>query len=311
MSQFSKRLWTGLVALGLAGCSTVSGGPPRMAQLMKSDKQLSTIRAAIKSDCLDLPGNGGTGRRNDLVLAYMLAVDEAYNDFESGLVNDARTGNFVATIASLGLATAGGVAGGHTAKILSAANTGVIGEREAFNKEFLFNQTIPALQNQMRASRAAVRTKIYEQMARGPDTWPTCLALQDLAAYEQAGSLVGALVGITETTATSKVANEKDANAAAERLKFDSGNVATALRTYFSADDDNALMQARLARGRGVAMTAGGLSVPNDITADEYLGRILSGTKYAAQQRALALGIIATETDAAARAAIVAALSKQ
>jgi hypothetical protein len=275
-----------------------------------TDPQLAELKKAIQADCLALPTSapGGRGRRNALAMAYMLVVDQAYDTFETAMLQESRTGNFVATITSLGLATAGGVAGGKTAGVLSAANTGVIGEREAFSKEFLFSLTVPALQNQMRGSRAVVRTRIYDRMAEGLDVWSTCMALQDLNAYEHAGTIAGALVDINETTAIDAAASEEAAQAAVERFKFDSGGTAEALRAYFNPADD-ALQAARIAKAKGAAMTAANLAPPPGKTADEFLGRILSDPAYAAQQRALLLGILATETDPVARAPLIKALA--
>ncbi|WP_374944540.1 hypothetical protein [Sphingomonas sp.] len=290
-----------------------------MADMIASDtkagkagvSRLGALKGAIQADCLELPltAPGGTGRRNALATAYMLVVDQAYDRFEAAMLQEARTGNFVATIASLGLATAGAVASGKTASILSAANTGVIGEREAFNKEFLFSMTVPALQNQMRASRADVRTRIYERMQQGLDIWPTCIALQDLGAYEQAGTIVGALVGINETTATNKVIAENKAQNAIQRYKFDTGPTTTALEAYFEAAATNDLYLARVASAKAVLASLFP-NPPGGLNPDEFFARLADGG-YPAQQRTLVLALIAAEDDPAARKILIEGLAKE
>lgn len=323
--QSRWRPLTSLGVLWLAGCSTVTGGPPRVADMLQrhaiagemaaitADAGLGQLAEAISKDCYSIPPAtevaiskpGGKSRRNHLVKLYLVQADRGYNRYETALLNDNRQLNFLATIASLGLATAGSVASAHTATVLSAANAGVIGERIAFTKEFLFDKTIAALQSQMRANRSAVATRIYYGLSRPEDEYTTCDAVRDLLAYDQAGTLAEGLTGIADTTAA-KAGVEKAAEQAAKALTYATNPLAKALQAYFGPADDK-VMAARVASGLKSLPTVG-LTPPTGMSANEYFGRILAGEEYAAQQRALALAILMIETDAAARTPIVDAL---
>lgn len=312
-----------LSGLVLAGCSTVAGGPRSVAEQLPSiaagqarpsgDGRLQSLARAIDDDCYAIPAAakapapaaGAKVRRDQLAKLYMLRADDAYFQYERALLNDDRQVNFLATIASLGLATAGSVAGGHTARVLSAANAGVIGERAAFTREYLFDKTIASLENQMRANRSAVATRVYQGMARGVDEYTTCDALRDLLAYEQAGTLAEGLTGIADTTAV-RASEEKVEENKAKQLVYATAPLAIALRDYFAPADD-IVMATRVARGvKSLAMV--NLSPPTGMSAAQYFAEILSGDAFAVQQRALALAVLMTETDIAARTPIAAAL---
>jgi hypothetical protein len=62
-------------------------------------------KGSDSGDCLTITNAlalVGTSRRNSIAMAYMLAVDESYDQFESSMLEEARVGNFVASITSLG-----------------------------------------------------------------------------------------------------------------------------------------------------------------------------------------------------------------
>ncbi|WP_375398754.1 hypothetical protein [uncultured Sphingomonas sp.] len=313
------RLLTVSAGLLLAGCSTIAGSPARVTNLLPHEKavgkvtpptgdsRLADLSSAIRSDCYTIPPTtmATKERRSQIAKIYMLRADESYYQYELALLNDNRQLNFLATIASLGLATAGSAAGGHTARVLSAANAGLIGERTAFTKEYLFDKTLTALQNQMRANRSAVATRIYAGLTRPVDEYTTCDALRDLLAYEQAGTLAEGLTGIADTTAQ-KAGEEKKAEEAAKLLVYAVSPLAIALRDYFGPADDT-LMASRVAGGLKI-MPMVGLKPPDGMSVNEYFGRMLAGDEYASQQRALALGVLMTETDVAARTPIAEAL---
>lgn len=317
-----------MFSLLLSACATVRGGPSVIMET--EDPRLGSIRQAMTQACLNLPSWNGTlvrasagdgsdegdendnpptvttAMRNELALAYMLAANEVYDSFESGMVNDGRVLGFVATITSLGLATAGAAAGGHTAKVLSAANTGVIGERAAYTKEFLFDQTITALQNQMQARRTKVRARIYQSLAKPMDEWPVCMALQDLREYEQAGTLASALQNLNETAAAARAGEEKQI----ERVRFAADGLAAALRSYMAPEGAaDAVLTARSTLVLNQALAASKLTVPSGMSAAEYVSRLSSDQGLDAERRKLILGILKVERDEAARSALIDALN--
>jgi hypothetical protein len=136
--------------------------------------------------------------RDKIVQALMIAVDLRYEEFEIGFFDTNRYAGFGATLAALGLSTAGAVVSGGTSQILSAAAAGVIGAREGFKREVLVEQTSVALLTAMRAQRDKVGLNIRLGLRRDASQYPLGAALADVSAYYRAGTIVGALTGVTE-----------------------------------------------------------------------------------------------------------------
>lgn len=296
----------------LGGCAnTVRGGPPKMVQILENDRagRLTQVAKAIEDDCFSLPVSGPAQprmKRNLLADAYMLVVDEAYGEYEKNLLNESRSNNLASTIFSLGLSTAGTIAGESAAQTLSAIDTGVKGAEQSYDKEFLFNQTIPALLNQMRASRAEISNRIYHRFDADYDDWSSCHALRDLTAYEQAGTLVGALINLTANTGEDKNQKEKEAEETVT-LKFDRGELASTLRMYF--DPSSPAIASRIAALNASSLSRVGIAVPAGRLANTHIFLIISGSEGAAAQRKLAKLIVDTDPDTAATNNIAAKLN--
>jgi predicted small secreted protein len=241
----------------LAGCvNTVRGGPERVYSASLNADRANALVASIDEYCFKLPeqeqpASVKSANRNDVVFAYMLLADRRYYVFESAILNETSSGNFSANALSLALSTAGALAGESAAQTLSALDTGVKGATQSFGKEFLFDQTVPALINQMRASRAAVRTRIYEGTKASHDDWPLCLALQELTEYEQAGTLTGAITTLTSTAVADKMAREGEA-----QRELTASFQSSALSEVISRYADKSLPQDELTRRLNLLVSA-------------------------------------------------------
>jgi hypothetical protein len=128
----------------------------------------------------------------------MYATDIRFSQFEERLFKETREAGFAATLATLGLTTAAAFASGGTSQILSGAAAAVIGAREAFQKEVLAERTLIAIHTAMRAGRAQVRLRLLSGLRQSVEQYPVGVALSDLGDYYDAGTILGALVGITE-----------------------------------------------------------------------------------------------------------------
>ena len=91
-----------------------------------------------------------------------------------------------------------------TSQILSATSAGLTGAREAFDKEVLVDRTIQAFVSQMRANRDQVKARILVKLTKNIDEYPFLAALSDLESYRQAGTLTGALNGISEAASSNE-----------------------------------------------------------------------------------------------------------
>lgn len=209
----SAQTWASLgMAAMLAACSSLSASPK--SPLPDDAAALAGLAANYSPEevnkCLQLPLADQTRCRDTIIQAMMAAIDLRYADFELGMFDANRYGNFGATLATLGLTTAGSLSGGGVARALSAAAAGLTGTREAFNRDVLVDHTVVALQASMQARRNEAAFRIREGLKRPAEMYPLGVALSDAYAYFRGGTLVGALVSLTES-ASNRASDARDA----------------------------------------------------------------------------------------------------
>lgn len=192
--QISYRMTVAALALPLiiSGCASVRGFPDR---LIESDKALNDVRDIFKpkkiEDCNEKRSNEC---RNLIVSAGMIGIDINFSEFERKLFKEGREVSFLTTVTTLGLTTAGAMTG---TAVLSGIATGIVGSKEAFDKEILSDQAKNAIHTQMRALRQRVANRIRYGMTRPFDEYSLAVALIDIEEYYNAGTLLGAFIGIT------------------------------------------------------------------------------------------------------------------
>jgi hypothetical protein len=147
----------------------------------------------------------------------MYAMDIRFSEFEETMFRETRTGGFGATLATLGLTTAAAASSGGTSQVLAGISAFIIGGREAFQKEILAERTVVAIHTAMRSRRAEVALRLRTGLQQPLPQYPLATALGDLNDYYNAGTVLGALVGITETVGVSAQKAEAALN---ERLSF-------------------------------------------------------------------------------------------
>jgi len=219
-----------LAPLLLAGCTAFSGYPDRVTSPAQDLAALqSTIDANQIVACL---ADETTTCRNRLISARTYAVDLQFTRFEQRLFEQTREAGFAATLATLGLNAAGSFAGGDASQILSGIAGAVTGGRAAFEREVLAERTIVAIHTSMRANRTTVLARIRHGLQQPVGDYPLGAGLSDVEEYYFAGTVLGALVGITDAVGV-------QANEANRRLAIASGlsqsSAAVALRRYFDA----------------------------------------------------------------------------
>lgn len=305
-----------LASAMLGGCTGLTNGPPPLitTQDMSSGttpNAIAAVRSAIITDCMTvtLPGDGSEtreGRRNRLVSAYMFAADVAYNQYERNLLDSIRENDLGATSASLMLSTVGSVVGvEELARALDVTNSLVTGTHTAIGRDYLLNQTLTTLQTQMRASRNTQRALILRRFDLSTTDWNSCMALSDVVAFEQAGTLNAAIAAAAASAATANQLADRQVQSAI-RAELATGPLPDALRAYIDGDGpDNARMITALR-----AMDEMGLGAPNDLN---RLQEIVEDQPSSGDRRNLVQRIIRLERDrnAAAAQALQAALDQQ
>jgi hypothetical protein len=215
----------------LFGCTAFSGYPDRVTE---PAQDLAALQKSIDADrivaCLALePQQAGRDCRNQLVSARVYAVDLQFSQFEERLFRQTREAGFAASLATLGVTAGGALACGGSAQILSGIAAAITGGRAAFEREVLAERTIVAIHTSMRANRTSVLARIRRGLQQPVSDYPLGAGLTDVEEYYFAGTVLGALVGITTAVGV-------QASDAARRLDVASGlsqtPAATALRRF-------------------------------------------------------------------------------
>lgn len=212
MAQLIGYLLAGCVILISMGCATISGSP---AAFPTSENALEEIDPCYKAT-IDLYYSSPSPSirievRNKFIEKRLGAIDGQYLAFKEALYTQGIVSNVVVDVTTLGLNVAGAATGSSSAKsILHSLSGGLIGGKAAVDKNVYFDRTMPALLSQMEALRKTVRARIIEGMARSEAAYPLAQAMNDLQDYYIAGTIPGAIVGITKDATTASKEADKD-----------------------------------------------------------------------------------------------------
>jgi hypothetical protein len=193
-----------LLLVTLAGCASNSSlNPPKsLSDLYGTYEQtlIQQLNSKI-SPAGEITVTTGADR-NQIMNELLLLIDNHYYSIEKQLYGHNAWANFAGSVVSTGLGTAGAIAGGGTAQIMSALVAAVQSTNTAFNKDILQGQTITAIIAKMRAARATKLVYIRKSM-QNPSLadYPLSQGLIDLLEYYNDGTFVGALQSITEQAA--------------------------------------------------------------------------------------------------------------
>lgn len=139
--------------------------------------------------------------RNMVVGTLMMAADSRYLQFRRRLASESRGSSLLLDIGILGLSGGASLASEATANALAAGAAGLTGTRAAVSRDVYFDRTIPAMIGIMDAERTRLRTAIMVNLLKPADDYPLAIALSDVAAYENAASLDGAIEILTREAA--------------------------------------------------------------------------------------------------------------
>lgn len=227
------------IAVVVTGCNatrkTVAPRPPKELYINAeaSDKRLPDGKGstpyfkdnyahASDRDCVENvepPEGTKTALRNQYIRVLLLKVDTEYFKFTNDLYVGRSAVGFSGDLATLGLSTAGAIAGDKDLKsALAATAAAVTGSSAAFDKRFFQDQAIGALLTTMNASRTTVLAYINNNLKLCSVKYTLDRALIDVATYHRAGTLLDAIAEIQ------KEQGEKAATASAEINKANLAN---------------------------------------------------------------------------------------
>ncbi|MBY0312634.1 MAG: hypothetical protein K2W85_11240 [Phycisphaerales bacterium] len=158
--------------------------------------------------------------RNDAISNRIRFVDWHYSQLEDELRQSRSSIGFTSDAAVLTLNAVGTLVGPASTKaILHAISAGVVGTRSSFEKNYFFDQTTQVIIPKMQALRAEVRLEIEGQWAKPTADYPLSKALHDVDRYFRAGSVIMALMSLTnDTGAAAKKAEDEVRDVVRQRL---------------------------------------------------------------------------------------------
>lgn len=158
--------------------------------------------------------------RNAILNDLMATIDFNYHEFEVRLHTDKTVKDTSTEIVTLGLTAASTAAGGAEAKtILSAIASGVVGANASLDKNILQNNTVQALELEMRSLRAQKERDLIVGMADSDAHYPLQSGIRDVIGYYYAGSLTDAMLGLVARTGSDAEASRATASEARKTLE--------------------------------------------------------------------------------------------
>jgi hypothetical protein len=230
------RTLSGLAVAGIgllvAGCASIEGYPNRLEysqQYVAEVGPYASPEAVLRYNATtDL--TTATLLRNNTVTARIFSIDANFHQFVRELTTQQNLSAVGVDWAAIGLASAGAVVGSsQTKSILAAISAGLLGAKASVDKDIFYNKTIPALITLMEAQRKVVLAQIYVGLKKGASEYTLYQALADLDSYYNAGTINGALVGLTTVAGVSS--------------QDGSIQIAAVLSSNFSFDDSSQILR--------------------------------------------------------------------
>jgi hypothetical protein len=146
------------------------------------------------------PSDDLARRRNRLVGVSIAAMDEAYEDYRRRLLGSSRRGRGGFADSPPEMHAIEGAAT-DLSRAMNVTQGAVAGIHGRAGRHRLRELLLAMLVEQMDANRAVQRTAILRRLRMPVGEWNICIALADLAAYEQAGTLNAALAALAASAA--------------------------------------------------------------------------------------------------------------
>lgn len=202
----------------LGGCSTVrNGGAPEPA--FNFDKDLKDLEDiyGLAANISTMGKNPTVTARNDFIDGRLALYNVRYVRFVRDLGVDKQHLDAATDALLLGINLSSAATSGIRAKTnLALLAAGITGGKTTIDKHFYFDKTIPALVSTMNAQRKGILIEIISGRGKELSEYPLTRALDDLSAYEQASTLIGA-IGVLQSDAAVK---EKAADDAIRELEI-------------------------------------------------------------------------------------------
>lgn len=202
--QMFLRVGSVVIApIALAGCASFDGQAAPILRVADATAIATALppRTALETFYTEPDGLKRRLYRDRVIGAYLAGADAQYLHFRAKLSREMKGSNLALGLLALGLTGGASIAGEATANALSAGAAGAIGTRASVSKELWFEKTLPALMTAMASKRTTIRTQIMVRMRETAEVYSLAEAFGDLARYQEAASLDGAVETVTSAVA--------------------------------------------------------------------------------------------------------------
>ena len=179
----------------VAGCATINGfpDPPSTSTAVYPEPNYLLGDNALKK-YTEEPAASKKELRNEIIDARMQEIDKKFEDFERALYKQGIGFGIGTDWVALALTATAVIVHGATSKTaIAAIATGVVGASAAFDKQVLFDKTLPVIIASMVAQRETTRASIRASEELPIESYTIYAALSDLQRFEFAGSIPGSL----------------------------------------------------------------------------------------------------------------------
>jgi hypothetical protein len=201
------RLSAASAYLALGGCASIGGFPkPAFDQKNTAAELAPYLSPTIVTQYSKCPDK--VECRNDILDARMRAVDMTFANFERALYREGIGIGVGTDWVTLALNAVGSVT--KASKPLAAAAGAITGARSSYEKQALYNLTLPVMMAQMSAKRKDVLARVRQGETQSVAAYSLFQGLNDVDSYEAAGTIPGAVADmITNAGVQSKQADQK------------------------------------------------------------------------------------------------------
>lgn len=173
----------------LGGCASVSGFPRQIVRPAVARNEVAAyLTEKAVSDC---NANSTRQCRNQILDARLRAIDIEFGEYERALYREGIGFGVGTDWLAIALNTIGSVT--NASKPLAAASAGVLGARASYEKQALYNLTLPVMLAQMQAKRKEVLVHIRGGENQEVSDYSIYRGLNDIDDYAMAGSVPGAM----------------------------------------------------------------------------------------------------------------------
>lgn len=206
------------IVLLTSSCSSVYRPKAAVPESIFSAPFLADLESpTLLKDYDALPeGPAKAARRNEILWEMIHLTDYAYENYETSFFTGQAFLSTAGDVLNIALDTTAAVTGtAHLKSVLAAISSGVTGSRASYQKNFFDQSTREAIVQVMRAARLTRLSEIESGMQNCATSLlcPTPGApytleqgLLDVTAYYDAGTIIGALITISESSTQQSIA---------------------------------------------------------------------------------------------------------